>query len=97
MIAVGDSLARIVSLSAPVPQPTSNQRIAFGHAIQARNSRATRRLQRPTYGSYTSPLAQFSFCCGAFPWLLISSPFRSNLLFTLILGLDKTELTCYHI
>ena len=43
--------ARIVSASAPVPQPTSSQRLPGGTTSQPRNSRATSRLQRPTYGS----------------------------------------------
>ena len=39
--------ARIVWLSAPVPQPTSSQRLPAGMFSHARNSGATSRLQRP--------------------------------------------------
>ena len=37
----------IISLSAPVPQPTSSQRLLGGTLNQSKNSRATMRLQRP--------------------------------------------------
>ena len=45
---LGEPSARMVSASAPVPQPTSNQRLPGGTASHPRSSRATRRLQRPT-------------------------------------------------
>src|SRR5688500_18214943 len=48
----------MVPESAPVPHPTSSQWEPAGTSSQVRNSRATRRLQRPTYGSYASPTAQ---------------------------------------
>jgi len=46
--AAGKARRRIVWLSAPVPHPTSSHRAPGGAASQARNSRATRRLQRLT-------------------------------------------------
>jgi hypothetical protein len=45
------AVARIVCVSAPVPQPTSSQREFAAGASHAMNSRAARRLHRPTKGS----------------------------------------------
>src|SRR3954454_21736154 len=53
----GSAAARTVSLSAPVPQPTSNHRAPAGTPSEATNRRATGRLHRPTYASYRSPPA----------------------------------------
>jgi hypothetical protein len=44
----GAASDRMVSLNAPVPQPTSNQRPLGGTASHPKNSLATGRLQRPT-------------------------------------------------
>src|SRR4051794_17126172 len=50
----------MVSLSAPLPHPTSSHWLPGGTASQTSSSRATSRLQRPTYDSYAAPLAHTS-------------------------------------
>src|SRR3954469_14335170 len=50
----------MVSVRAPVPQPTSTHDASAATRSQATNSRAMRRLQRPMYGSYAAPADQRS-------------------------------------
>ena len=51
LTARGAAVSKISCDRAPVPLPTSSQWLPGGTASQAKNSRATSRLQRPTNGS----------------------------------------------